>query len=63
MSDDGYMFVKHDDSVHYYEERARQDQAAAESAASPTRAAAHRMLAIEYSAEARDLRRLLAAKV
>jgi hypothetical protein len=44
------------ENLRYYEERARQEAQAAESAADPTAASAHRLLAIEYEAQAKALR-------
>lgn len=56
------MFVKHADSLSYYENRARREEAAAVAASSPQVASAHRLLAIEYEAEARELRKQLTMK-
>jgi hypothetical protein len=39
-----------EDNVRYYEQRAREEAAAAEAACEPAIAAAHRLLAIEYAA-------------
>lgn len=44
------------ESLKYYERRARDEAAAAGSASSIEVASAHRLLAIEYEAQARDLR-------
>ncbi len=44
------------DDVSYYEERARQEERAANDAQSETAASAHRFLAMEYEAHARSLR-------
>ncbi|MGE4303991.1 MAG: hypothetical protein AB7E24_08160 [Novosphingobium sp.] len=62
MTDEGFMFAKHADSLIYYEDRARREEAAAEATSSPQLASVHRLLAIEYEAEARDLRKQLASK-
>ncbi len=56
MSDEGFLFAKRHDDLRYYEERARQERAAAEAATRPEVASAHRLLAIEYAAQARELR-------
>jgi hypothetical protein len=45
-----------DDNLAYYERRARDEAEAAESSASIEAASAHRLLAIEYEAQARELR-------
>lgn len=44
------------DNLEYYERRAREEADAAEAAASAEAASAHRLLAIEYEAQARELR-------
>lgn len=44
------------DNLEYYERRAREEAAAAEASASTEAASAHRLLAIEYEAQARELR-------
>nr|WP_242141011.1 hypothetical protein [Sphingomonas sp. TREG-RG-20F-R18-01] len=44
------------DNLEYYERRARQETEAAESSSSAEAASAHRLLAIEYKAQARELR-------
>jgi hypothetical protein len=44
------------ETLEYYERRARDEAAAAASASSAEVASAHRLLAIEYEAQARDLR-------
>lgn len=62
MSDEGFMFAKHADSLSYYEDRARREEAAAEAASNPQFASVHWLLAIEYEAEARELRKQLAIK-
>lgn len=62
MTDDGFMFAKHADSASYYEDRARREEAAAEAESNPQLASVHRLLAIEYDAEARELRKQLAIK-
>ncbi|WP_371421252.1 hypothetical protein [Tardiphaga sp.] len=51
------------DSLSYYEERARREEAAAEAANNPQIASVHRLLTIEYTAEAHELRKQLATKV
>ncbi|WP_334656878.1 hypothetical protein [Sphingomonas panaciterrae] len=55
MTDDRFMLNSGDD-LRFYEERARQEKAAAEAATSAEAASAHRLLAIEYEAHARELR-------
>lgn len=45
-----------DDDIEYYERRARQEAEAAESSPKAEAASAHRLLAIEYEAHARELR-------
>ena len=45
-----------DDNLEYYERRARDEAAAAEAATSSEAASAHRLLAIEYEAQAKELR-------
>ncbi|MCF8709226.1 hypothetical protein [Rhizorhapis sp. SPR117] len=55
------MFAS-DDDLRFYEERARQEKAAAEAAKSPEAASAHRLLALEYEAHACDLRQQHAAR-
>ena len=55
MADERFMFAPGDD-LRFYEERARQEKAAAEAANSKEAASAHRLLAIEYEAHARELR-------
>jgi hypothetical protein len=47
---------KMDESFEYYERRAREEHALAESANSKEAASAHHLLAIEYDAQARELR-------
>jgi hypothetical protein len=44
------------ENIQYYEERARQEAEAAEKAESEAAASAHRLLAIEYEAHAKELR-------
>lgn len=44
------------DNLEYYERRAREETEAAETATSAEAASAHRLLAIEYEAQARELR-------
>lgn len=44
------------DNLEYYERRAREEAEAAEKATSAEAASAHRLLAIEYEAHARELR-------
>lgn len=43
-------------NLEYYERRAREETEAAEKAMSAEAASAHRLLAIEYEAQARELR-------
>lgn len=62
MTDEGFLFARHADSLNYYEDRARREEAAAEGASNPQIASVHRLLAIEYAAEARELRKQLAIK-
>jgi hypothetical protein len=45
-----------DDNLDYYERRAHDEAEAADSSASIEAASAHRLLAIEYDAQARELR-------
>ena len=45
-----------EDNLEYYERRAREEKAAAESSSSTEAASAHRLLAIEYEAQVRELR-------
>ncbi len=45
------------ENLEYYEQRARQERAAAEAATKPEVASAHRLLAIEYEAQTAELRR------
>ena len=45
-----------DDNLEYYERCAREEAAAAEASSSTEAASAHRLLAIEYEAQARELR-------
>ncbi|MFQ3897925.1 hypothetical protein [Sphingobium sp. R-7] len=56
MAEDGFLIAKARDDLCFYEDRARQERAAAESASKPEAASAHRLLAIEYEAQARELR-------
>ena len=44
------------EDLEYYERRAREETDAAEAAASPEAASAHRLLAIQYEAQVRELR-------
>jgi hypothetical protein len=60
MADEGFLFGKGDDSLRFYEDRARLEREAAERADNPAIASAHRLLAIEYEAQARELRSELA---
>jgi hypothetical protein len=62
MADDRFILASRDDDLPFYEERARQEIAAAEAAATPEAASAHRLLAIEYEAHARELRERSATK-
>jgi len=48
-----------EDDLSYYERRAREESAAADAAVDPTVASARRLLAIQYEAEARELRRMV----
>ncbi len=61
MADENFMLAKSYESLSYYEERARQEWAAAEAAQTLEVASAHRLLAIQYEADARELRKQLAA--
>ncbi len=63
MADEGFLFAKGDDSLRFYEDRARAEREAAERADSPAIASAHRLLATEYEAQARELRSELVWKV
>lgn len=45
-----------DDNLEYYERRAREEHNAEAVATSAEAASAHRLLALEYEAQARDLR-------
>ncbi|WP_196805600.1 hypothetical protein [Sphingobium indicum] len=56
MAGEGYLIARQADSLSYYEERARREEAAS----NPQIASVHRLLAIEYAAEARELRKQLA---
>lgn len=60
MAGEGYLIARQADSLSYYEERARREEAAAEAASNPQIASVHRLLAIQYAAEARELRKQLA---
>ena len=62
MADEGFLFAKCAETLRDYEERARQERAAADMAARPEMASAHRLLAIQYEADADELRRQLATK-
>ncbi len=59
MADEPFMLAKGYDSLNYLEHRARREWAAIETAASPAVASAHRLLAIQYEADAKELRRQL----
>jgi len=63
MTEEGFFFARHAESLSYYEDRARREAAAAEAASNPQIASVHRLLAIEYAAEARELCNQLAIKV
>jgi hypothetical protein len=63
MAGEGFLFARSDDSLRFYEERARLEREAAEKAGNPAIASAHRLLAIEYEAQARELRSELASKI
>lgn len=60
MPDEHFMFESSDDDLRFYEERARQEKAAVEAATCREAASAHRLLAIQYEAHARELRERLA---
>jgi len=62
MADEGFLFAKCAETLRDYEERARRERAAAEMAGKPEMASAHRLLAIQYEADADELRRQLATK-
>ena len=62
MPDDGFMFSKCAETLRAYEERADRERAAAACAEKPELASAHRLLAIQYEADADELRREIAAK-
>ncbi|ALR19062.1 MULTISPECIES: hypothetical protein [Sphingomonadaceae] len=49
------MTDPHADHLSYYETRAHQERAAAETAATPEIASRHRFLAVEYEAEVRRI--------
>jgi hypothetical protein len=55
MVEEPFMLASGDD-LRFYEERARQERATAETAKSPEAALAHRQIATEYEARARALR-------
>jgi len=59
MADELFTLGKSYDNLIYLEERARREWAAIEAAPSAAVASAHRLLAIQYEADARDLRRQL----
>jgi hypothetical protein len=63
MADEAFMFAKCAETLRGYEERAERERLAAAGAAKPELASAHRLLAIQYEADADELRRQLAAKV
>lgn len=56
------MLTKCAETLRAYEERAERERAAAARADKPEMASAHRLLAIQYEADANELRRELAAK-
>ncbi|MFT3966057.1 MAG: hypothetical protein QM690_09265 [Sphingobium sp.] len=56
MANEEFMLAKREDDLSYYEQRAREERVAAASATRPQIASAHRLLAIEYEAQARELR-------
>ena len=56
MTEDGFLCAKLRDNLRFYEDRARQERAAAKSTNKPEAASAHRLLAIQYEADARELR-------
>lgn len=56
MADERFMLASGDGDLRFYEERARQERAAADAAKSPEAASAHRLLALEYEGHVRELR-------
>lgn len=62
MADEGFLFAKCAETLRAYEARAERERAAAELAAKPELASAHRLLALQYEADADELRREIAAK-
>lgn len=62
MGDEGFMFSRCAKTLRAFEDRAERERAAAARAEKPERASAHRLLAIQYEADADELRREIAAK-
>lgn len=56
MTGEPFMFESSNDDLRFYEERARQENAAVEAATCGQAASAHRLLAIQYEAQIRALR-------
>ena len=56
------MFAKCDEALRAYEDRAARERAAAAQASKPELASAHRLLALQYEADADELRRELASR-
>lgn len=52
MADEGFLFAKCAETLRAYEARAERERAAAELAAKPELASAHRLLALQYEADA-----------